>query len=209
MRTSRAALAIALLIAPPALLAAPTNYQISFNVDFVTTAIDPDVRVGKTYYGSFTVDSALLDHDGLNQLGNVSQFAIQMEDIIWNLGAPFPQSAFSGFRGPTGRFASSPGFDVLGGEITNLRGGVFGIVDEPFVDFSTYLPPGVPTGAPLSCPGSFCGNKVNSFGTVNPAGTFGGSMAVVRVSEPSTLALLVFGMAALAIHRNVRRRWVS
>jgi hypothetical protein len=73
----------------------------------------------------------------LNKPGVVFGFFTKIESMIWSSNFPYPVSDFSGFRGPDGLGSASPGFDVVAGQIVNLRGGVFGTSDFPFIDFST------------------------------------------------------------------------
>jgi hypothetical protein len=73
----------------------------------------------------------------LNKPGVVFGFFTKIESMIWSSNFPYPVSDFSGFRGPDGLGSASPGSDVVAGQIVNLRGGVFGTSDFPFIDFST------------------------------------------------------------------------
>jgi len=179
--------ALSLLVFAPLAQALPISYKFDFTVNFIDSTGDPDVQLGNVYSGFFIVDDALLAHDGDNQNGVLSDFFLQIEDTIWSMTQP---SAFRGFRGPNGLFDTSPGFDVAGGEIVNLRGGVFGESDTPFVDFSFA---GVPS----------------TFYTNNPSGTFGGGMGVGRnpvpIAEPGTLLLMGAGFLGCAVF-SARRR---
>jgi hypothetical protein len=195
------------LVIPFAGWATPIPYTIDFEVKYIEYSADSRLAVGNDYSGFFVVDSAILESDGINQAGDVSAFVIVMEEVIWSANLPDPLSAFAGFRGPGGLGADSPGFDTLGAEITNVRGGVFGGGDYPFVDFSTSFDPSLPTPPfPTNC-GNYCGNLANAFWTINPLGAFGGTMRVHRVPEPSSLTLVLVWVALLVIgHRGRQRR---
>lgn len=202
-------LGLGLVLSPAPTLAAPVSYEIDFEVQyFGTGAIDPRVVIGDIYSGSFTVDDSILLSDGLNKAGLVSAFSITMEDVSWTMGLAPPGSLFSGFRGPLGLGASSPGFDVLGGTITNLRGGVFGESDIPYVDFSEDPRLPHPAGYPSCSDGtSYCGNSPNAFFTVNPLGAFGGSMTIAApVPEPETYAMLLLGLGVVGFVSRRRLR---
>ncbi len=211
MRTIFVYVAAALLLGAGKTYAVPIAYALEFNVEYFVCGalctIDQRVQVGDRYVGAFVVDSSILASDGLNKPGDVSAFSIRMEDAIWSSSSPFPASLFSGFRGPGGLGSTSPGFDVVAGEIANLRGGVYGAGDFPFVDFS--VDARVPLPSPGECTGAYCGNSPNSFFTRNPltgGSGFGGSMLVSRVSEPPTLLLLGLALAGLAFVRRRRPR---
>jgi hypothetical protein len=78
--------------------------------------------------------------------------------------------------------APSPGFDVHGGQITGLEGGVFGPSDVPFVDFFG-----------------------TTFSSVDYAETnLRGSLQVLPIPEPPTLLLLSSGVALATL--VIRRR---
>jgi hypothetical protein len=167
--------------------AAPISYDIIFEVEYYNqqgTPVDPRVELGDIYKGSFTVDDAILSQDGLNKAGIVSAFNITMEDVSWTMGLGYPYSVFSGFRGPGGLGADSPGFDVFGGSITNLRGGVFGSSDIPFVDFSYDFRAGAPPFPDCATGAPYCGNAPNMFWTVS-------------VPEPETYVMVLLGLGVV------------
>ncbi len=195
--------------------AVPITYGIRFTVDSGTIftlsgdqfqTITQRDAVGSSYFGHFAVDDAVLASDGTGKPGVLDFFEIAIEDNLWGFNFPGDNS-FAGFRGPIPGdpfcemtaacpFAPSPGFDVVGGTITNLRGGVFGLADVPFVDFSslganTFIAHGalVPTSAPTF---SFLQGQ--------------GSMQLFKVAEPSSLALLCFGLLAIGAARMRRAR---
>ena len=98
---------------------------------------------------------------------------------------------------------------MVGGQITNLRGGVFGAADFPFVDFSTDTR--VTTGTDPACPAqtAYCGNKANAFATNNQLGVFGGSMNVYAVAapvpEPETYAMVLLGLGIVGLGTRRQR----
>jgi hypothetical protein len=188
---------------------------IAYGIDYTVEYITPQSigAVGNHYFGFFAVDDAILATDGLNQPGVVFGFVTKIESNIWSSNFPNPVSDFSGFRGPGGLGAASPGFDVVLGEIVNMRGGVFGGGDFPFIDFSSNNGPGAPDYFPPTdgCTGSYCGNQANQFWTLggspgveNSGFAFGGSMLIHRVPEPSTVFLLALGLVGLAVSRTCR-----
>lgn len=200
-------LAAALLFLSFAAQATPVTYGMEFRVGYLgcdfcgNPPIDPRIQVGNSYFGSFTVDDAILAADGLNIAGVVSAFRISIEDVLWDSVIPSAQNSFHGFRGPSGLFSPSPGFDIVGGEIVNVRGGIFGESDFPFVDFSTDVRV---AGDPNACgAGSkYCGNVANAFWTRNDLGEFGGTMTVHRIAEPASLAIFGFGLMGVVARRR-------
>ena len=207
-----AALALATLIGTPLTATAiPVTYKIKFTTltGSVTTETYPDPlgpptvhvanAMGNVYFGLFGVDDSILLTDGLNKPGIVDFFHIQMEDNIWAYNVA-GNNSFVGFRGPGGIFAPSPGFDVVGGMLTNLRGGVFGVFDEPFVDFSLASPNTFNAlGRPDIAPGT-SSRYVGADGI-----GIQGTMEIFRVPEPAGLPLLGIGLLILAWTRRTLR----
>lgn len=209
LRTAFIAFFVLGLSAHDRAFATPISYSITFEVDYVVES-GGKVTIGDKYFGSFTVDDAILATDGYNQPGQVLAFFVQTEEIVWDLDSPYPISNFDGFRGPGGLFADSPGFDVVGGEIVNLRGGLVGAGDASHVNFSTNIGPEAPIGFDPNCFGLYCGNQANQFYTVAKTTSFateqklykfGGSMTVEKVPEPCTLGLLAAGLLRLVALR--------
>jgi hypothetical protein len=209
MKRLRTAVPIALLfLLSFAAQATPITYGLELRVGYLGCdfcgypPIDPRIQVGNVYFGSFTVDDSILSADGLNLAGVISAFRISIEEIVWDSAVASAQNVFHGFRGPNGLFSPSPGFDVASGEIVNLRGGVFGESDFPFIDFSTDVRV---AGDPGACGlgSKYCGNLANAFWTRNPLGEFGGTMTVVRqIPEPASLALFGLGLLVVALRRK-------
>lgn len=188
--------------------AIPVTYQIKFTVltgSVVTLTIPPQPGAptitevdgaGKVYFGEFAVDDQLLQTDGMNKSGTLDYFRIQMEGNTWGFNDP-SNNSFAGFRGPNGLGSFSPGFDVVNGTITNLRGGVYGQSDVPFVDFSLL---GANTfnalGKPFFAPGTSSSFVRDAMG----------SMEIFRIPEPGTLAMCGFGLLLMLTTLRSRRR---
>ena len=111
-----------------------------------------DAKPGDSFFGFFTVEENLLTQEGVNLPGILGDFVVRIGDVIWDINSP---SDFDGFRGPTlpgGGIpgcalcyefdALSPGFNVVGGKIVGIWGGVYSDGDEPFVDFEYIYGPG-------------------------------------------------------------------
>lgn len=196
-RSMRMSVLLLLLCGAHVALATPIAYRIEYTVDrlsqdegILPDHMNPNVDIGDKYFGAFIVDDSVLQTDGVNKSGIIYSFVTLMDGTVWVSNLPYPISAFAGFRGPDGLGSSSPGFDVLDGEIIGLRGGIFGDLDSPFVDF----------------------NAQNQFFTrhyvylVGIAYAYGGTMAVYRVDEPSTIALMFAGLLVLMGMRGLHRR---
>jgi hypothetical protein len=151
-------------------------------VDF-DTGYPPGVQfqcsVGDVIVGHFSVDDSLLALTGTNLPGIVTGFFLQIGEVIWDQQHPSPASDFAGFRGPPLGFGPSPGFDVSGGVITGLRGGVHSSADWPTTDFfvTQFLAEDWPD----------IGNLLM------------GDLSVTRVPEPVSLLLLSCGLLVLAV----------
>ena len=217
MRFKLAALAsLALLLSPLTATAIPVQYQIRFTAlsgSVLTTSFPgspgaPSVDIadaaGNVYFGLFAVDDSILQTDGVGKPGTLDFLYIQIEDNIWGYNFAGDNS-FAGFRGPIpgNPFcmmsmacvgAPSPGFDVVNGAVTNLRGGVFGVADLPFVDFSLF---GANTFNATGA--TFGAGPGTSFSRVRGVS---GTMEIVRVAEPATL--LPFGAAVLMLLAALR-----
>lgn len=199
----RAFVLFALLVGlPTTALAVPITYNITFKVDGVEeidpgVVSDPIYQVGNEYFGSFVIEDDILDTDGINKPGTLYEFVILIEDYAWVMTLPNPVSDFDGFRGPepdnpdgANLGAPSPGFDVVDGRITNMRGGVFGDADEPFVDFAS--PP---------CCSALASNRFRASmdgGPFRSSGRIIGRFDVSRVAEPDAVWLIGVGLLAVA-----------
>jgi hypothetical protein len=216
------AVGLAMLSASITASAVPVAYHLEFTAtsgEVVTTTFGDSgatstttysSAVGRTYYGSFAVDSDVLLTDGIGKYGELEYFFIQMEWNVWGYNLPADNS-LQAFRGPsaTGSCsiclgASSPGFDVVNGEIANLRGGVYGAGDIPFVDFSLG---GAGTFSALGLFPYQPGETRSRVGTLDR--TIQGTMKVYRVAEPPTLSILALGLALLAFVRRSLPKKVS
>jgi len=179
------------------------SYEVAFRVTEVALRGGPcsgsglfgcNIHVGDDFIGRFDINSSLLQQNGDNLPGDISNFFLRINGVgepgvTWDQTHPLPASDFLGFRGPLvpgGLIvldAPSPGFNVHGGQITGLQGGVFGHVDSPWNDFLN-------TTFSASDDGQ---NNVR------------GSMVIAQaVPEPSTILLVSTGFAliALLLHRR-------
>ena len=193
---------VALLGAPLTATAIPVTYQIKFTVltgnvvtffPHTTTSIHVESAVGNVYFGLFAVDDAILLTDGINKPGNVDFFYTQMEDNIWGYNLAVNNS-FRGFWGPISGYPFTPGFDVVNGTITNLRGGVYGVQDAPFIDFSAFGPN---TFRARGLDLLLSGPSITIVGYGEGGEPITGTMEIFRVPEPGALSLFGFGLLVL------------
>lgn len=188
--------------------AVPISYRITFEVEEVAPwqgshGVVPSP--GDIYSGFFALDSAGLQADGTNRGIPLISFAATIADASWCFNVACGDNQFFLFRGPTAPFfgSPSPGFDVLNGDVVNLRGGVAAVGDSPFVDFSYNYSAGAPSSDPTCVGPGYCGNQPNHFwANLGGSDTLHGSMHVTRVPEPSTLLLLAGALVALARKRR-------
>jgi PEP-CTERM motif len=193
--------AVALAL-PNSSCAAPIQVNFTLTVDTVDQAPLPDCAsageiltfgcnnaIGDTYVGSFMVDDSILAGDGLLTGIPVSDFFLQIGDVIWSQN-PVPNNQFSGFRG-LDLFAPGPGLVVSGGALVDLAGGVFGSGDIPFVDFFI----------PGFTPNRFSANDgLTSLQGCLAIGVVGS--ACLSVPESGTLALFGIGLLGLGFTRR-------
>lgn len=196
-----------LALMPLATYATPVVYNMTLEIDTVhTSASSPVYQSGNRYHGHFAVDDAVLAQDGLNRIGSLTAFVMTIEDYVWDINDP--TSEFDGFRGPDSCFsgspplaaclgANAPGFDVANGEIVNLRGGVHGRQDTPFIDMSFGSPRATWTSLGSHRPNASYG-RFSGFLTV--------SRAAAPVPEPSSLLAGLCLALLMAIKHRVRAR---
>lgn len=170
--------------------------------DPVTRATTSVSAAGNVYNGFFAVDDEVLASDGLNKMGVLYFFILQIESHIWAYGVP-GNNVLEGFRGPTATAAMdgsamAPGFDVMNGEVVSLRGGVYGPGDASFIDFQPIF----------QAPHTFwafglgVGSGPDSWSWISGGS---GSMRISRIPEPSTVLLFglgIMGSAAFRLRRT-------
>ncbi len=209
---------IALIVTSPIAAAIPILYGVEFKVEsgnVVTQAFDEAGNfstttrnaVGNEYFGAFAVDSDVLQSDGIGKTGTLYFLFIKMEDNAWAYNFP-GNNSLTGIIGPNGawcqeprplcRGAAAPGFDVMNGEVIDLRGGVYGAGDIPFVNFSIRPDEHHQFGAWGDPSSASSGNGLpgQSF-SVLVGGR--GAMRVFRVPEPDAIGLLLLGLVGLGL----------
>jgi hypothetical protein len=138
----------------PSLYATPVTYNMTLTINSASSGrypcdgftfpqlgcFDPMPVPGDIFYGSFTIDDAILSSDGIKS-GVLSSFRIEISNYVWDMNVDNP--FFSGWRGPIPEYpqctaclgAASPGFVVRNGIIVGLTGGLVGRGDATSVDF--------------------------------------------------------------------------
>lgn len=191
--------------------AAPITYNVTLTVtsppgyseDGPPLANPP--TIGSVYKIRLTVDDSVLLTDGISMPGLVLGFRAKIDQTIWDMNQ---DSDFAGFRGPCyGRDSCTDeewdmwgmpsdylGFDVVDGKVVGLRGGVFGDLDFPFIDFDGN------TFASLS---GFAAGE-DELVEVALNGTLAIELAPSAVPEPGTLLLSALGL--VGVIGLVRRR---
>ncbi|MFO1271264.1 MAG: PEP-CTERM sorting domain-containing protein [Rubrivivax sp.] len=153
---------------------------------------DCDTEAGDMFEGQFQVaedTSGLVD--GIYSFLPLASWSIRIGADLWDMNAPYPGSQFFGFRdgsycGTTGNGlgGENPGLIVSSGVVSGFCGGVFGLADDPFIDFDYIAGPGRFS--------AFDGNNGLS-----------GEYVIERVPEPSSVYLIVVSISLLLA---VRRR---
>jgi hypothetical protein len=136
------------------------------------------LSVGDSFTGSFSVDSAILSTDGVNNTASIFDFFLPFGRSLYATG---PENiTLAGFRNGTG-FASAPGFLVEGGQLVDLVGGVYGSADIPFIDMHNNL--SVPRNSFIAYDG-----RTAAYGSLTVA---------AAVPEPETYAMMALGLGAV------------
>lgn len=208
-------LAVCLCLFQFSATAAPINLQLKLVVDTVMLNGQPPETfasppaIGSTYFANITIDDAILASDGIDKAGKVLGFHAQIGDSIWDPSLPHTMlTDFAGFRGPCyGPISCTPaessvwglgseylGFDVTGGQVTQVYGGVYGQADDPFIDF-------------LSSGrwGSTSFFRWQGVGEPEPGYwmvALQGNLSVNQVPEPGSPLLVGLGLMALRLARR-------
>ena len=136
------------------------------------------LSVGDSFTGSFSVDSAILSTDGVNNTAGIFDFFLPFGRSLYATG---PENiTLAGFRNGSG-FASAPGFLIQGGQVVDLVGGVYGSADIPFIDMYNNL--SVPRNSFLAYDG-----RTAAYGSLTVA---------AAVPEPETYAMMALGLGAV------------
>jgi hypothetical protein len=150
------------------------------------------LSVGDSFTGSFSVDSAMLATDGLNNTASIFDFFLPFGQSLYATG---PENiTLAGFRNGSG-FASAPGFLIQGGQVVDLVGGVYGGADIPFIDMHNNL--SVPRNSFIAYDG-----RTAAYGSLTVA---------AAVPEPETYAMMALGLGAVgwaARRRKAARKHV-
>jgi len=145
-----------------------------------------DVVAGDRFTAFLDVPDGTTATDG-RHAATLDAFLLQIGGAIWDSTNPAGGSDFVEFRGLTG-LGSDWGFDVSGGQIINVLGGVTGPGDVRYIDFSF---PGVPD---------------NQFFATDGKYLLYGTFTVSEVPEPATCLLVGLGVAAFPLTRRRRKQ---
>lgn len=141
------------------------------------------IQVGEVWGGFFSVDDSELAVDGINSTAEAVNFSLTFGKARYSTSAD--NLTLAGFRNGLSLGAAGPGLVIENSSITDLLGGVYGLSDVPFIDFSGLA---VPTG---------------HFAAYDGFTRVTGTLGVFRLDphpapEPGSLALLALAMAAAA-----------
>lgn len=172
--------------------------SIDLNPDCTPEGSPPDshfyfgcLSPGDTFTGHFSVDTAILATDGINNTAPIYDFFLPFGKLIYAQGPA--NTSLVGFRSGIG-FADAPGFVILNGAVTELIGGPFGASDEPFIEFS---------GGDPSHP-----NMFNAGDSVEIAyGTY--SVDLANVPEPATYTMVLAGLGLLGFAQRRKQNPVA
>lgn len=142
---------------------------------------------GDTFVGHGTVANSVLMGDGIKDGVPTTNFFIKIGRVAWDQTGGDPDNFFFGFRDSNGQLgATSPGYVVSGGALVDLRGGVIGGADIPFIDFTTFSP-----------------HRFIAFDSIGSS-EINGSLRMGTVPEPSTLLLTLLGTLSLCAVARAR-----
>ncbi|WP_280151228.1 PEP-CTERM sorting domain-containing protein [Piscinibacter sp. XHJ-5] len=188
-KKSLAAIAMAFGMSSAA-VGALTSYDLILQVDQVSNSPGCALNLpltfgclstGQVFVGHFSIDSAILLTDGINNTAAISDFYLPFGNLIYSTGPD--NTALATFRNQSG-FASAPGFLIENGQVVDLVGGLVGSGDVPFIDM--HLPGVLPR---------------NRFSAMDASlTTAGGTLRIVTaVPEPETYAMWLLGIAGIAL----------
>ncbi|MGZ4958913.1 MAG: hypothetical protein ACXV7J_06655 [Methylomonas sp.] len=146
------------------------------------------INVSDRFNGSFSIDDSVLLQSGLSTGIPVFDFYLSFGNLVYSQD-PSKNTALIGFRGLSLN-SPGPGIIVENGRIVDLAGGIYGLGDVPYIDFSFY------------------GAQKNRFSAFDGQSSITGELTLSQVSEPGILPLLMMGllgfMATLSDKRSYR-----
>jgi hypothetical protein len=199
----------------PTASATPIGYQVIFTVDAISNispVFDNDLStfvsppfMGQQFYATLRVDDAILATDGPANAGQLLSFSSRIAESFWRFSAPSSYFGdFQGFRGPCWNPALNCGeiftkdiigFEVIGGVVVGLWGGVYGGSDVPYIDFN---------GNRFSSLTMFDINVPPDAAYAYAIQPLSGTLSISRIPEPASLSLLLIAMFSL---RAAARGW--